>query len=85
MHVVNAICMQMQCYVWSLSIFASLLRCCKQCLIHLLINYFMSSTGHMASKKKSKTNEGGNKRNRKAIDLEKEKRKKKKALTQYII
>jgi hypothetical protein len=39
----------------------------------------MSSTAHMASKKKSKTNEGGNKRNRKATDLEKKKKGKKKS------
>ena len=38
----------------------------------MFINYFMSSTAHVAKKKKSKTNEGGNKRMRKAIDLEKE-------------
>jgi len=42
----------------------------------------MSSTAHMASKKKSKANEGGNKRKRKTIDLEK---KEKTALTQHII
>jgi len=38
-----------------------------KCLIHLFINYFMSSTAHMASKKKSKTNEGGNKGERQKI------------------
>jgi len=70
MHMVNAICMQMQCYVWSLSIFASLLQCCEECLIHLLINYFISSTAHMA-RRKVKLMKVVIKEKRKAIDLEK--------------
>jgi len=60
----------MQYYVWSPSTFASFLPCCKvsQPFVYKLFYAFCFPHG---KKKKSKTNEGANKRMRKATDVEK--------------